>query len=288
MIDKKNIIDVEESDFNTKIIEASETDLIVVDFWAPWCGPCKQLTPLLEKIVSSTKGKVILAKVNIDENQQIASQLRIQSIPTVMAFKNKQIVNAFQGVISEKQILEFIEKSLGEKLEEDFSDFYSSVEEKMKRKEFHELKEILLEFISNNIKEIKGIGLYLTCLIELKEYEEFESFVASLDDETRKNIEVESVIKRQQIIKKNISGPNVEKLHEKLKKNPNDIGVVIEISNKLFSDNEYDEAFKILLDYYPNNKEKVKKKILEFFEALGSSHEATSRYRKKFSQIMFS
>ena len=93
-----------------KVIEASESKLIVVDFWAPWCGPCKQLTPILEKIISKSGDKVTLVKINIDENQQIAAQLRIQSIPTVYAFKDKQIVNAFQGVIPENQIIEFIRK----------------------------------------------------------------------------------------------------------------------------------------------------------------------------------
>ena len=112
MNENNNIIDVNENDFNDLVIEASLNKLIVVDFWAPWCGPCKQLTPTLEKIINNSQNKVTLAKINIDENQQIAAQLRIQSIPTVYAFKDKQIVNAFQGVIPEKQIVEFLEKSL--------------------------------------------------------------------------------------------------------------------------------------------------------------------------------
>ena len=127
MNQENNIINVDEANFNEKIIEASDHKLIIVDFWAPWCGPCKQLTPILEKIVNKSEGKVLLAKVNIDENQQVAGQLRIQSIPAVFAFKNKQIVNAFQGVIPEKKIIEFIEKALGEKLEEDFTEFFEDI-----------------------------------------------------------------------------------------------------------------------------------------------------------------
>ena len=98
MSENSNIIDVTETEFNDQVIEASESKLIVVDFWAPWCGPCKQLTPILEKIISKSGDKITLVKINIDENQQIAAQLRIQSIPTVYAFKDKQIVNAFQGL----------------------------------------------------------------------------------------------------------------------------------------------------------------------------------------------
>ena len=94
MSENSNIIDVTETEFNDQVIEASESKLIIVDFWAPWCGPCKQLTPILEKIISKSGDKITLVKINIDENQQIAAQLRIQSIPTVYAFKDKQIVGA--------------------------------------------------------------------------------------------------------------------------------------------------------------------------------------------------
>ena len=108
MNENTNIIDITEADFNDQVVKASENKLVVVDFWAPWCGPCKQLTPILEKIISKSGDKVTLVKINIDENQQIAAQLRIQSIPSVYAFKDKQVVNAFQGVIPENQIMNLL------------------------------------------------------------------------------------------------------------------------------------------------------------------------------------
>ena len=131
-----NIIDVSEIDFEKNVIEASDEKLVVVDFWAPWCGPCKQLTPILEKIISGSPDKIFLAKINIDENQQLAAQLRIQSIPAVFAFKDKQVVNAFQGVIPETKVIEFLEKSLGEKLDNNFEDFYSQVKIFFENKDF--------------------------------------------------------------------------------------------------------------------------------------------------------
>ena len=283
-----NIIEVDESDFNEKIISASKKILIIVDFWAPWCGPCKQLTPLLEKVISKHQDKLLLVKINIDENQQIAAQLKIQSIPTVFAFKNKQIVNAFQGVITEKQIVEFIEKALGEKLEEDFSEFYKSIEKEVKEKNFSTAKEALLDFISNNSKDQKAISLYLSCLIELGQYEEVDDFLNSLDDDIKKNTEIETIIKRLEIIKKNSKGPSLEELMKKLDTHPNNIIIIFEAADKLFSLNDYNNAFKLLLEKYPKNKEKIKGKILEFFDALGHSHDSTIKYRKKLSHIMFS
>ena len=283
-----NIIEANEAEFNDKVVEASLNKLIIVDFWAPWCGPCKQLTPILEKIIKSTGDKVTLVKINIDDNQQIAAQLRIQSIPTVYAFKDKQIVNAFQGVLSEKQIIEFVEKCLGSKINENFSEFYEKIKNFMSENKYEESKDTLLEFISKHPEEIQAIRFYLDCLIELKEFEELQSFIDSLEKEIREKDEIKQIIKKMKIIKNNLSGPNIDELTIKLEKKPNDINLVIELANKYFSIQDYENSLDLLLKYYPNNKEKVKEKMVELFSVLGNSNEHTINYRKKLSQIMFS
>ena len=287
-MNESNIIDVSESDFNEKIIEASEKKLVIVDFWAPWCGPCKQLTPILEKVVSNSSDKVILTKVNIDENQQIAAQLRIQSIPTVFAFKNKQIVNAFQGVLSEADIIKFLEKALGEKLNVDNAEFYKSIELLINNNNFDEAKESLVKFIAEQPKDTRAISLYLECLIETVDEKEVEEFINSLEQNLKKDNEIKKIIKRINLIKNNKSGPSIEELIERLKNSPSDTSIIIELSDKYFAYKNYDDAFKILLENYPNNKEKIKKKILDFFEVLGQSNEKTILYRKKLSSIFFS
>jgi len=283
-----NITDVNEVDFETKVLEESSNRLVVVDFWAPWCGPCKQLTPILEKIISLSPEKIVLAKINIDENQQIAAQLRIQSIPAVFAFKDKQPVDAFQGVIPETEIIKFLEKSLGEKLENNFEDFYDQIKILFDEKKFLEAKELLESFIADNPKEIKSICMYLESLLGLDEIDLAEDFLNSLSNEILKIEKVKKIKDRMILIKNTDKGRSLEKLKEDLENSPNNMDIIFKITDTHFANNNFDSCFDILINYYPKNKEKIKIKILSYFDVLGFDHKSTVLYRKKLSSIMFS
>ena len=287
-MDNKNIINVNEVDFENKVLEESSNKLVVVDFWAPWCGPCKQLTPILEKIISSSPDKIILAKINIDENQQIASQLRIQSIPTVFAFKDKQVVDAFQGVIPESEVIKFLEKCLGDKLENNFDDFYNEIKNLIKQQNFDQAKNQLEGFLSNNSKEVVAISLYLESLIGLNATDSADEFLNSLDEEILKNNEIKKIQQRLVLIKQKNKGPTVDELLNSLNESPKNLDIVFEIADTYFASNKFEDSFEILLKYYPKNKEKIKPKILNYFDVLGFDHDSTVLYRKKLSSIMFS
>ena len=292
-LDSKNdyIFDVDEHTFQQKIIEASTDRVILVDFWAPWCEPFKQLSPILENIVNDCEGRIHLAKINIDENQQIAAQLRIQSIPIVYAFKNKQIGDAFQGVQPQKKIIEFIEKVLGEKIKKDNSAFYDEIKELISNKQLTQAESLLEEFISENSKDVIAISMYLNCMIELSKFKETNDFISSLTKEILDTHEIKSVIANLQIKENSIVGPSLDEVKKIYEKNPKNIDNALILSEKYFVNQMIENAFELLLELYKNhkdkNKNKIKKTLIKYFEALGNSNEHTKYYRKKFSSIMF-
>ena len=287
-MDSNNIFDVNEVDFENRVLEESSKRLVVVDFWAPWCGPCKQLTPILEKIVLQSPNKILLAKINIDDNQQIASQLRIQSIPAVFAFKDKQVVNAFQGVIPETEIIKFLEKSLGEKLDNNFEDFYNEIKQLLRDKKNQEAKDLLENFITENSKEVRGIGMYIESLIGLNKIDEIDEFIKSLSDETVKAKEIKKIIKRINLIKDSKKGTSLEELNTKLINDPQNISIILKIADIEFANNNFENCFELLLKNFLKDKEKIKSKMLSYFDVLGFEHQSTVVYRKKLSSIMFS
>ena len=282
------IFEVDEKNIVENVIEKSTNLPVLVDFWAPWCGPCKQLNPVLEKITTKAKGKFLLAKINIDENKQIAAQLNIQSIPTVMIFKDKKIVDAFQGVIPENKIIEFVEKHLNEKLEKDFSEFYESVEKLFFEKKYNEAKDLIENHLAENSEDIKTISLYIDCLAGLNLFDESESFLESLDKKIIQNDVVNASIQKLNIKRNNSGGTSLNELQKIYEKNPNKIDNLIKLSEKLFSEDRVDEAFDLLLLNFSKNKDVKKNKMVEFFEALGNNNEKTIYYRKKLSSIIFS
>ena len=289
----ENIIEIDEQSFVEKVIDASQNSLILVDFWAPWCGPCKQLTPILSEIANENKDKFVLAKINIDENQQIAAQLRIQSIPTVFAFLDKKIADAFQGVLPKQKIIEFIEKSLGESLGSDNSEDLDEVKKLIENEQFEQAIDLLDNFLIKKSDNIDALSLYIECLSSLSRFEEAKNFIKALSKEIKNDAKIIASISLLELSQKNNeSNSSLEELNTNYSKDPQNVSIVIDIGEKYFAEKKFDEAFDFLLQKYSTFKsdqqKKIKETLLKFFNMLGNDNDYTKKYRKKLSSIMFS
>jgi putative thioredoxin len=285
------VIDVNQDQFLEEVVEKSKTTPVLVDFWAPWCGPCKQLTPTLEKIVSKKNGKVILAKINVDENQGIASQLNIQSIPTVYGFVDGKPIDAFQGAQPESKIEVIVDKMIEATPGNEIPKLIGEAEQLFSDQKFEEsLKafENLVALDPGNSKIIAGL---LRCMIQLKRFDDAGELYDSLDE---KIIEEEEILKIKKLLD-NTNKNNIEvfdkKLIDEVNANPKNMELRFKLANSYLTSSETEKGFDELLKIFeqnPNwNEEAAKKKLLEFFDLLGFNDPNVLKARKRLSSMMF-
>ena len=176
------ILDINQDQFVEQVIEKSKTTPVIVDFWAPWCGPCKQLTPVLENLVNKKNGKVILAKINVDENQGIAGQLNIQSIPTVYGFVDGKPIDAFQGAQPESKIEEMVNKMIEVAPGNEIPKLIAEADKFFGEQKYEEALKIFESLIGMDEGNPKIIAGMLRCLIQLKRYDEVNEMFNSFDE----------------------------------------------------------------------------------------------------------
>jgi len=286
-----NVININQDQFIEQVVEKSKTIPVIVDFWAPWCGPCKQLTPILEKVVNDKNGKVILAKINIDENQEIAGQLNVRSIPTVYGFVEGKPIDAFQGAQPESKIIEMVNKLIDAtpgneipKLIEEANEFFKS----QKFQESFSIYQNLLSLDPGNPIVITGM---LRCLIQLRKIDDAREILESLNDDVLQNEEILKIKKLINDMQKSDDGISIDSLREALETNPLDKDVRLKLAEKYFALNEPENGFKELLFLFSEdpkwNEELAKKKLLEQFDLLGFNDPNVIEARKQLSSLMF-
>ena len=286
-----NVVDINEDQFVDEVIEKSKTIPVIVDFWAPWCGPCKQLTPTLEKVVNKKNGKIILAKINVDENQGIASQLNIQSIPTVYGFVDGKPIDAFQGAQPESKVEIMVDKMIDATPGNEIPKLIDEADQLLKDQKFDEslaLFEKLVGMDPGNPKIIAGL---LRCLIQLKRFEDAEEMFESFDDSILGNEEILKIKKLLDSSNKTNNDISYEKLVEEVKINPQDKNLRFNLAVSYLSGSEIKKGFDELLKIFeqdPNwNEGAAKRKLLEFFDLLGFNDPNVADARKKLSSLMF-
>ena len=286
-----NIKDINQDQFVQEVVEVSKTTPVIVDFWAPWCGPCKQLTPALENLVNKKGGKVILAKINVDENQGIAAQLNIQSIPTVYGFVDGKPIDAFQGAQPESKIESMINKLIDAMPGNEIPALIQDAEKLFKEQEYEKAQKIYENLIGLDPGNTKIISGLLRCLTQLKKFDDTKELLESLDDETLNNPEINKVKKLIESLNNNVNESIIDNLSNQIKQNPNDKNLRLELSIELLQSNQIEKGFAellILFDQDPKwNDEVAKKKLLEYFDMLGFNDPNVIEARKQLSRIMF-
>ena len=285
------IIDINQDQFLEEVVEKSKTVPVIVDFWAPWCGPCKQLTPVLESVVKKKNGKIILAKINVDENQGISSQLNIQSIPTVYGFVDGKPIDAFQGAQPESKIEAMVNKMIDATPGNEIPILIDEAEKLFKDNKFEEsLKsyESLIGIDSANPKIIVG---FLRCLIQLKRFEDAKEMFNSFDDNILENEEILKIKKLIDTIDNGKSDISHEQLIEELKLSPKNKELRFKVAQSYLNSSEIKNGFNELLILFEQdpkwNDGASKKKLLEFFDVLGFNDPNVIEARKKLSSMMF-
>ena len=285
------VIDINQDQFLEEVVEKSKTTPVIVDFWAPWCGPCKQLTPTLENVVNRKNGKVILAKVNVDENQGIASQLNIQSIPTVYGFVDGKPLDAFQGAQPESKVEAMVDKMIEATPGNEIPKLIEEADQLFGDQKFEESLKLFESLVGMDPGNPRIIAGMLRCLIQIKRFDDAIEMFDSFDEKILENDEIVKIKKLLDSTNKEDDEILDERLIEEVNNDPKNMDLRFKLANSYLSLSETEKGFNELLKIFeqnPNwNEEAAKKKLLEFFDLLGFNDPNVVAARKKLSSMMF-
>ncbi len=278
--------------FGKDVIEASRTQPVIVDFWAPWCGPCKQLTPALEKVVRAAGGKVRLVKINIDEHPALAQQLRVQSIPTVYAFLDGRPVDGFAGAQPESQIKAFVDRLVGDAGAADLEHAIAEGEKAFEEGDLQTAAEIFAAVLQEEPDNIKALAGLARCYLKTGDLERAEQTLALAPPEKRDAAPLASVRAAIGLAKRGQESGNVGELKARIESNPADHQARIDLATALAAIGEKEEAVSHLLESFRRerqwNDEAARKQLVELFEAWGPKDPATLDGRRRLSSLLFS
>jgi putative thioredoxin len=286
-------IDVNMDNFMAEVIDGSTTTPIVVQFWAPWCGPCKQLGPLLEKVVAAAKGKVKMVRINIDENQQIAQQMRVQSVPTVYGFFNGQPVDGFAGAQPESTLKQFIDKLVAAGGSgPDIAAMVEAANNLLETQDYDNAMAQYHEIMEADPESPDGLAGMIRCMVGMKDIDGAREIVDQLDDEFRDKPAMVIAIDSLELAEKAAGAAGgLAQARAAVDADPNDLVARQELALALFATGEQAESMEQLLESIRIdrawNDEAARMQLLEFFKTLGPANRDVMAARRKLSTLLF-
>jgi putative thioredoxin len=289
------IRDSDEARFMTDVVEASQVTPIIVDFWAPWCGPCKTLGPQLEDAVRAAKGAVKMVKVNVDEAQMIAGQLQIQSIPTVYAFYKGQPVDGFQGALPPSEIKEFIDRVIkaagGETPGDGLAEAVEAAEEMLAEGAAADAAQTFAAILEENPNHAGAYAGLVRAHIALGELDQAEAFLNGAPIEISKAPELEAAHAQLELARQAANAGPVAELTAAVEAAPDDLQARFDLAQALFANGDAEGAVDNLLDLFRRDREwndgAAKTQLFTIFDALKPNDPVVLNGRRKLSSMIF-
>ncbi len=278
--------DVTEENFASQVIEASHQQPVLVDFWATWCGPCQSLMPILEQLAQSYQGKFLLAKVEIDSQQGLASQFGVRSVPTVKLVKNGQIVDEFTGALPESQIRSFLDKHIESEFDQLMQQALTLYQQGDSETAMAQMGQILQADPDN----LKNKITYANILLREQHVDEAKKWLASLPAEASQDPQVQAMHAQLEFISIVENAPDMASLQQQLVNNPNNSEARYQLSAHAILQGQFELAFEQLLDLVKRDRQYQddagRKALLKLFDLLGDQHELVSSYRRKLAMAL--
>lgn len=276
--------------FRGDVLEASLQKLVLVDFWAPWCGPCKQLAPVIERLVAATGGKARLVKMNIEDDPSIADQLGVKSIPAVVAFQRGRPVDGFVGALPESEIKGFLERLLGPI--EDAGDPLTTALALIEEGDMAGAHALLSELASKDPPDPKALTALARLYLAAQQFDAARAVIDRLPESARRDQEVAAIVAALDNAARAADLGEIGELKTRIGGNPNDMQAYFDLALALNARDQREEAADALLEIIRRdrswNEDGGRKQLVQFFEAWGPMDKAAIAARRKLSTLLFS